>query len=421
MHTSVAILAQEPKRCPIPPSLLACTMATGAAPEKEDSLEKEVNGPARPWPCGRRAGRRLAGRFGLLGRLFAEGKVKPSEVKEKLGEYIQIAEQSYDHGREQLGGQAAVWSCARRRAAAQEDSIFFHLRHSAMLGKPVPKARLATFLAASGGHIGPVERRLATAAHSRAVEGRHIFTEADVAGGACTAAAAELGPRQVVWADLAATDSDEDLGTGEYEVQLYSAAVAAGAVAHGSVASRQPARCSSHRVAQWPGGRRRGTHRKEDQNGIYHITGESNTTVSFSPFLEALNRKSPESMYMEATVDEPAVQQLEEFDGMMLSPTTKEGLDIEDMHDKMLLGERYAGLAPLPDSIHRMVRLGLINGCDMEEGQNGIYYITGDSNTAVSYYPFMGARPGKGLEVQHRTGTVFDPAVQQLKDPPARC
>ena len=54
---------------------------------------------------------------------------------------------------------------------------------------------------------------------------------------------------------------------------------------------------------------------KEGQNDIWHITGESITVVSSSPFEENLRRKGLEVLYMVDPVDEYAVQQLKEFDG----------------------------------------------------------------------------------------------------------
>merc|ERR1711899_638731 len=52
----------------------------------------------------------------------------------------------------------------------------------------------------------------------------------------------------------------------------------------------------------------------------------------------------------------------------------------------------------------------------MKEGQNDIYYITGESITAVSSSPFLENLRKKGLEVMYMVGPVDEYAVQQLKE-----
>merc|ERR1712232_596202 len=73
---------------------------------------------------------------------------------------------------------------------------------------------------------------------------------------------------------------------------------------------------------------------KDDQPGIYYITGESKRSVETSPFLEKLKKKGYEVLFMVDPIDEYAVQQLKEFDGKKLLAATKEGLDINEDEDE---------------------------------------------------------------------------------------
>ena len=86
---------------------------------------------------------------------------------------------------------------------------------------------------------------------------------------------------------------------------------------------------------------------KEGQHDIYYITGESIAVVSFSSFREYLRKKVYEVLYVTDPVDEYAVQQLKEFDGTQLKPTTKEGLDFGDQDEKKTLEELNIEPEPL--------------------------------------------------------------------------
>ena len=72
---------------------------------------------------------------------------------------------------------------------------------------------------------------------------------------------------------------------------------------------------------------------KENQKGIYYITGENQKSLQDSPFLEVLRKRDIEVLYMTDAIDEYAVQQLKDFDGKKLINVTKEGLELDDDED----------------------------------------------------------------------------------------
>merc|ERR1711943_93916 len=67
---------------------------------------------------------------------------------------------------------------------------------------------------------------------------------------------------------------------------------------------------------------------KENQDGIYYVTGESKKAVETSPFIEKLKKKGLEVIYMIDPIDEYCVQQLKEYDGKKLLCATKEGINL---------------------------------------------------------------------------------------------
>jgi heat shock protein beta len=68
----------------------------------------------------------------------------------------------------------------------------------------------------------------------------------------------------------------------------------------------------------------------EGQKYIYYITGASVSEVKNSPFLEKLEARGFEVIYMVDTLDEYVVQNLSEFDGKKLMSATKDGLKFGD-------------------------------------------------------------------------------------------
>merc|ERR1712150_407802 len=76
------------------------------------------------------------------------------------------------------------------------------------------------------------------------------------------------------------------------------------------------------------------TNMKENQAGIYYVTGESLSAVENSPFIEQLKKRGYEVLFMVDPIDEYCVQQLKEFDDKKLICATKEGLDLEDTDEQ---------------------------------------------------------------------------------------
>merc|ERR1712151_536763 len=76
------------------------------------------------------------------------------------------------------------------------------------------------------------------------------------------------------------------------------------------------------------------TNMKENQAGIYYVTGESLSAVENSPFIEQLKKRGYEVLYMVDPIDEYCVQQLKEFDDKKLICATKEGLKLEDTDEE---------------------------------------------------------------------------------------
>ena len=87
---------------------------------------------------------------------------------------------------------------------------------------------------------------------------------------------------------------------------------------------------------------------KENQKDIYFITGESREVVENSAFVERVQKRGFEVLYMVDPIDEYAVQQLKEYDGKTLVSVTKEGLELpEDEEEKKKFEEQKAAFEGL--------------------------------------------------------------------------
>lgn len=69
---------------------------------------------------------------------------------------------------------------------------------------------------------------------------------------------------------------------------------------------------------------------KANQQHIYYIAGSSEDEVKKSPFIERLDKKGYEVLYLTEAVDEYAISALPEFDGKKFQNVAKEGFTLEE-------------------------------------------------------------------------------------------
>ena len=73
---------------------------------------------------------------------------------------------------------------------------------------------------------------------------------------------------------------------------------------------------------------------KDNQKSIYYLSGESVDCLSHSPYLESLNKRDYEVVFMTEAIDEYMLQQLKEYSGKQLVDISKEELDLSQSEDQ---------------------------------------------------------------------------------------
>jgi molecular chaperone HtpG len=76
------------------------------------------------------------------------------------------------------------------------------------------------------------------------------------------------------------------------------------------------------------------TRMKENQTGIYYITGDNETAVKNSAFVEGVISRGYEVLFMTEAIDEYVLQGLKEYDDKALVCITKEGFELPDENDE---------------------------------------------------------------------------------------
>ena len=87
---------------------------------------------------------------------------------------------------------------------------------------------------------------------------------------------------------------------------------------------------------------------KDEQTKIYYITADNIKAARCSPFIEKLQKKKIEVLFMVDTIDEYMVQSIKDYDGKTLVCCTKDGFEIEgdndSKEDKELLKKEWEGV-----------------------------------------------------------------------------
>jgi molecular chaperone HtpG len=72
---------------------------------------------------------------------------------------------------------------------------------------------------------------------------------------------------------------------------------------------------------------------KEEQKGVYLISGKSKEAVSDSPMLEVSRQKGIEVLFLRDPIDEYSFQQLKDYNDRKLICITKDNCEIDETED----------------------------------------------------------------------------------------
>lgn len=94
---------------------------------------------------------------------------------------------------------------------------------------------------------------------------------------------------------------------------------------------------------------------KEGQHAMYYITGESETVLRESPFIEKLNKKGYEVLFMTDPIDEYLMQHVREYDSKKLVCCSKEAIVMDESEEeKKIHDEKTECLTPLCEELKKL-------------------------------------------------------------------
>jgi heat shock protein 90kDa beta len=96
--------------------------------------------------------------------------------------------------------------------------------------------------------------------------------------------------------------------------------------------------------------------KKEGQTTIYYLSADSRAAAEASPYVESLTKRGFEVLYLTEPIDEVAVTNMGEFEGMQLADVSREELSLgETDEDKKVLESKAEELKPLTDYMNKVL------------------------------------------------------------------